>query len=145
MGDVSHKRAKAERRARAAATAIAPTGRALVRAGRAGEADLAARIPWMPALREKTVACFGLGALGAPAAVELAKAGVGTLRLLDPDYVDPATAGRWPLGVGVAGLPKAKALEWFIGSNWPWIALHLESWRIGAVRQAGDEREATAP
>jgi molybdopterin/thiamine biosynthesis adenylyltransferase len=144
VGGLSHKQAKADRRAQSAAVALVPRGRALVRAGRAGDADVAARIPWMPALRGKTVAFFGLGALGAPAAIELAKAGVGYLRVMDGDYVDPATACRWPLGVGFAGLAKVQAVESFIASNWPTTALHVEHRRIGQVREVDVEPDGAA-
>lgn len=104
---------------------------AFVRAGRAGREDLAARVPEIRALAERRVALFGLGGLGAPGAVELARAGVGDLRLLDGDYVDPATGRRWQLGIPAAGLDKVAALKGFLEWNYPYTRVTSSALRLG--------------
>lgn len=90
-----------------------------VRADRAGVQDLTSRAPELRPLREHTVAVVGLGCLGAPSALEFARAGVGELRLLDCDRIDAAGSIRWPFGLHWAGLPKADALRHFIRSHYP--------------------------
>jgi len=68
----------------------------VVRTYRAGPTDLAARAPAVYALRGKTIALIGIGALGAPLALELARNGAAELRLLEFDVVEPGNSVRWP-------------------------------------------------
>ena len=89
MGNKSKKRAKQEK------TKIGHYG---AKVFYASPTDLFTRIPELKPLREKTVAVFGLGCLGAPSVLEFARAGVECIRLVDFDVVDPATGVRWPLG-----------------------------------------------
>jgi hypothetical protein len=81
--------------------------------------DLSARVPELAALRTAAAAIVGLGSLGAPLAAELAKGQIGTLRLLDPDHMDPATAVRHPLGLEYAGVSKAAACVRWLQGQWP--------------------------
>jgi hypothetical protein len=90
-----------------------------VRAARAGEEDFLARAPELLGLRRHTVAIVGLGCLGAPSALEFARAGLKELRFLDRDYVDPGAALRWPLGLTAAGRLKVEVLGGFIAENYP--------------------------
>ena len=70
--------------------------------GRSGQERLAAA----------TVAIVGAGGLGSPVATHLAAAGVGTLRLVDPDVVDLTNLHRQPIhdesGIGVAKVETAR-------------------------------------
>jgi len=97
------------------------------RAGRAGRLDLAARIPELKPLSKKQIAIVGLGCVGAPSVLEFARAGVGVLRLLDHDFVEPGTIARWPLGLAVAGLSKTDALKAFIRDHYPYSK--VATWR----------------
>jgi molybdopterin/thiamine biosynthesis adenylyltransferase len=49
-------------------------------------------------MQAKRVGVVGLGALGAPVVLELAKNLTGELRILDGDHVDAGTIVRWPVG-----------------------------------------------
>lgn len=104
------------------------------RAGRAGSNDLGERTPELWPLRNATVSLCGLGCLGAPSALEFARSGVQTLRLLDHDIVDPATIQRWPLGLQVTGLPKAEVLAQVIQRDYPLTAATPFVHRLGGVR-----------
>lgn len=111
----------------------------LVRAGRGGRDDWAARAPSLRGLRDHTIALCGLGAVGAPLALELARAGVGKLRLLDYDHVDPGSSVRWPLGLAAAGFPKTHALKSAIRAHYPHTQVEEFLHRLGAVRDPGAE------
>src|SRR6266705_1979637 len=98
---------------------MTPQSSILIRANRYGEKDRQVRAPELNCLASRSVGVFGLGCVGAPSAMELARAGVSRLWLVDRDMVDPATALRWPLGITAAGIPKSHALAEFIHSNYP--------------------------
>lgn len=105
----------------------------LARAGRAGPLDFAARVPLLRPLKDHRVALIGLGAIGAPSALEFARAGVGELRLLDGDIVEPGTTIRWPFGLDAAGRDKATVLANVITANYPYTTTLGIVHRIGAV------------
>lgn len=108
---------------------------------RAGDADVAARVPQLEPLRDATVTVIGVGGIGAPVAIELAKAGVGELVLVDHDTVDPAGSVRWPLGFRYAGMTKGSALAGWINDNHPRTKARHEPCRIGIRSDAsGGER-----
>lgn len=99
-----------------------------------GKSDLFARIPEVSILNERTIGIVGLGGLGAPSALELARCGTGKLRLMDFDYVDPGITVRWPLGLTYTGFYKATALDDFIGLNYSYTATQSFIHRVGGVR-----------
>lgn len=103
----------------------------LVRAYRAGPSDMGLRIPHLESLQDRTMFLAGLGALGAPAALALARAGVGILRVLDGDLVDPATAPRWPHGLRAAGNRKVDYIKALIAANWPYTKIEGIPWQLG--------------
>lgn len=112
-----------------------------VRAGYAGRQDLAARVPELAPLAECRIVVVGLGALGMPSALALARAGVGELRCIDHDIVQPGTTPRWPLGLGAVGFPKAVVLERFVAEQYPYTRVKPFTHRIGSVR--GPKPEAS--
>lgn len=112
------------------------------RAGRAGTEDLLVRAPELSHLPGAKVAVFGAGCLGSACIAELARAGVGELRILDPDIVDPGTIGRWFLGMSGVGLPKVDVLEGFVQNNYPNTNVRTFRHRLGAVR-LGDPEEVS--
>lgn len=109
----------------------------LLRGLRYSREDLAARIPELTPLAEKKIAVVGLGSIGAPIALELARAQVGELRLLDHDHVDPATSVRWPFGCGASGLPKAHYLSAFMRDHYRFVRTRPLVWRFGTAPPPG--------
>lgn len=95
------------------------------------------RIPALKPLGEKTVAVIGLGALGAPAAIEFARCGVKELKIWDFDLIAAGTTVRWPFGLSAAGLPKTIVLKEFIELNYPYTKVVIENRKIGGIRGGG--------
>lgn len=91
----------------------------VIKTDHAGEKDLFERVPELAPLRHKTVAVVGLGCVGAPSVLALARAGIGELRLLDGDHVSAGTTCRWPLGLTAAGGGKVRELAQFVMNNYP--------------------------
>lgn len=101
------------------------------RAGRAGEEDLSTRIPELSSLKNACIAVFGLGSLGAPSATEFAKAGVGELRILDCDFVDPGCSVRWPIGLSASGRKKASIIKELVERDYPKVTVRAFDHRLG--------------
>ncbi len=112
----------------------------MARAFYASPKDLVNRIPELQPLQNKTIAVFGLGCLGAPSVLEFARAGVGKLRLMDHDIVDPATSVRWPIGFAAAGHKKVDVLRSFIQQNYPYTDCNGFAFKLGATRDVGENR-----
>ncbi len=112
----------------------------LARAGRAGPGDLLERIPELVGLPGKKVALVGLGGIGAPIALELARAQLGELRVLDHDRVDAGTAVRWPFGLESAGRDKVAVVTDYIARNLPYTKVAGTIGRLGGVRLDPKER-----
>jgi hypothetical protein len=70
-------------------------------------------------LSSATVTILGCGSVGAAAAVMLAQAGVGRLRLVDPDWLKASNVGRHPLGMRDLRKNKAEALASYIRERFP--------------------------
>ncbi len=80
--------------------------------------------PGQQALKAATVAIVGMGGLGAPAALYLAAAGIGTLRLLDDDSVALSNLQRQILyRTADAGAPKVSAANAALRSLNPNVVL----------------------
>lgn len=92
---------------------------------------MAARIPELSSLHNRKVAVTGLGGVGWASAIELARNGVGQLRILDYDFVEPGTTVRWALGLSSAGRQKTAALADFIRNNYPYTTVITHNHRIG--------------
>lgn len=68
------------------------------------------RAPHLAQLEDRSVVVVGLGTLGGEIAVELSKAGVGRLDLVDFDRHEAASSIRHVLGIESVGLPKTFAV-----------------------------------
>jgi molybdopterin/thiamine biosynthesis adenylyltransferase len=113
------------------------SGAYLARSGRVGREDLTTRVPELVPLRDTRVALVGLGGIGAPSAIEFARSGVGELRIVDHDIVDPGTIIRWPLGISVAGLLKTETIKNLISDHYPYTQVVAITHRVGALRGNG--------
>lgn len=61
--------------------------------------------------RGRTVSVWGCGALGAPIAIQVVRAGVRKVILRDNGYVSPGLLARQPYDVAEVGMPKVLALQ----------------------------------
>jgi hypothetical protein len=118
-----------------------PIDRLPLRALRYGRVARSERIPELAPLRQATVSMVGLGSLGAPLAVSLARSGVATLRIADFDHVEPAGGVRWISDLEGAGGDKTKAVRSLLGRNYP--LTKVEAFDLAVGRAALNESEPT--
>lgn len=78
------------------------------------------RIPQVQEFQGKTVGLLGVGAIGSPIALELAKNGIKTLKILDYDWFEAPNTVRWSLGLDYLGYTKIEALQKYITLNYPY-------------------------
>lgn len=100
----------------------------------AGADDVAARTPATAPVRGRSALVVGVGALGGTIAVELARAGIGNLDLLDGDVIDPATSCRQIAPALYAGLPKAGALREVLAENNPHTHVRAHQVDVGSAQ-----------
>ncbi|APG87010.1 hypothetical protein SAMCCGM7_pB0295 (plasmid) [Sinorhizobium americanum CCGM7] len=106
---------------------------------RAGEGDIGSRVPSVGILRNKTVAVFGMGAIGAPVAIELARNGCRQLVVVDHDVVEPGNSIRWPLGATAWGVRKTAAIKQHVEAEYPWTSVESVQHFIGMPSASGGE------
>lgn len=105
--------------------------------------DLAARLPARARLDDATVAVVGAGALGAPIALELARAQVRELRLLDFDYVEAGNSVRWPNGISAVAYGKVDFIADRIDLDYPFTKVIPYRHRIGGSSLSRASRRET--
>jgi molybdopterin/thiamine biosynthesis adenylyltransferase len=98
--------------------------------------ERARRLPELAALSETHVLVIGAGSLGAPTALELAKAGVGQLEIFDGDRYDVNNAVRHILPATQAGGPKAESVAEFCRSLNPFVDVRAHPLAIGDSAEA---------
>ena len=104
-----------------------------IKAERAGKVDMTIRTPELSGLESKKIALFGLGCLGSQSAIELAKAGVGELRILDHDSLSAGNAPRWAFGLSFVGWPKTQIITEHIKNNYPYTHVIPHICRLGSI------------
>jgi len=109
------------------------SGSYLTKGERAAADDFFARLPRLRGIETRGGALVGLGALGAPLALELARAQIGELRLLDDDLVEAGTIVRWPIGVPAIGSAKTGILEGTIRQQYPRTLCRSVVHRLGTA------------
>lgn len=81
-------------------------------------------------LKQATVGIAGLGGLGSPIAVALARSGIGHLVLADFDVVEPSNLNRQQYFVDQLGLPKAQALKDTLARINPYVTVEAHILRL---------------
>lgn len=76
------------------------------------------------------VMVVGCGAVGSRVASELARAGIGSLTLVDPDELEPGNTLRHQLGRFYWGIAKARALKFALESELPFLKVEAIHKRI---------------
>lgn len=107
--------------------------RSIVQTYRAGPTDLRTRAPSASRVHGRTVAIAGVGAIGAPIALEFARNGAGTLSMVDGDLVKPGNGVRWPLSASTWGRRKVDALGEHIGEHYNGVRVHGFCRRLGEI------------
>jgi hypothetical protein len=128
-------------RARRRVAGVLEEGSYVTRGERLSPRDLGARIPALGALPEAVVSQVGLGAIGAPLALELSRNQIDELRLLEGDEVEVAQTVRWPLGLEAAGRPKLEVIAQFIERNYPYTDVERFAHRLGITSLERRDRE----
>lgn len=118
------------------------SGFTYVRASRGSDDELLARIPDLRPLREKRILIAGLGMLGAPAALQFARAGIGHITVVDDDFVEFGTIVRWALGWGASGEFKTDAIASYIREQYPYVDVEPIRYRIGQPYDQQSEAKA---
>ncbi|MBB3231921.1 ThiF family adenylyltransferase [Halomonas stenophila] len=120
--------------ARRSVKGTARTDAQLIRSHTESRQEVFKRIPEARPLEAATVTCIGLGSIGSPIAIELAKAGVGKIHLVDSDIVEPGNSVRWASGFGAAGHHKSLHIAQSIKINHPYtqVGEHIPI-RIGST------------
>lgn len=78
-------------------------------------------------LKNSSVVICGLGGLGSNAAISLARAGVGRLKLIDFDIVEPSNINRQAYFLEHTGMNKTDALKEIISKINPYINIELSN------------------
>jgi len=104
----------------------------LIRADWGGENAWMQRAPALRPIRNKRALLIGLGAIGSPVAINLSKAGIGHLDLVDHDHVQIGNTIRWSLGWNSVGLSKVAALASYLAAEYPYTKACGYECRIGA-------------
>jgi molybdopterin/thiamine biosynthesis adenylyltransferase len=100
--------------------------------------------PRSAVLRQATVIVIGCGSVGAPIAIALAQAGIGSLVLVDFESLTWANVGRHPLGAAAVGRNKAKSLAQKLRSDFPHLTVqHHEVDVDTMVRKHADVLESS--
>ncbi|TIN49438.1 MAG: hypothetical protein E5Y32_01875 [Mesorhizobium sp.] len=103
---------------------------------RAGPTDIGARVPSVGILKDKVIAIFGMGAIGAPVAIELSRNGCSHLTVIDHDIVEPGNSIRWPLGATAWGMRKTTAVKQHVESEYPGVEVEAIHHHVGIATAA---------
>jgi molybdopterin/thiamine biosynthesis adenylyltransferase len=111
---------------------------ALIGAQPLSPAEHGRRRPELEGLAQSRVTVIGLGTLGGDVTVELAKAGVGELELVDFDSLQVGNLMRHRLGIEYVGLPKTRALQLAARRANPFCQIATRELQLGAVEWEGE-------
>jgi hypothetical protein len=108
-----------------------PEVRWFVRAQALSRGERQRRVPELAGLASVRAVVVGAGSLGAPIAVELAKAGVGVLDIVDFDTYDVNNSVRHVIGARQAGNEKTAALGEYCRALNPFVDVRVHQTLIG--------------
>lgn len=91
------------------------------------------RIPELLGLEEAAVVVIGAGSVGSPLVMELAKAGVGLIDVVDDDVMDLNNTVRHALDTWSDGEAKARAVATSAARLNPFIKVHPSRMTVGSV------------
>jgi molybdopterin/thiamine biosynthesis adenylyltransferase len=135
----SDTRSRVERRRSGQRGKARPALDRVIRTSRAGAADLVARDPELARLRDKHVLLVGCGALGSVVADNLARAGVGTIALVDGDVLDAGNLVRHALDISAVGIAKSAGVARHVAAVHPGTNVIPYRATVGRTRKPGDE------
>lgn len=111
--------------------------------GRRIAPDLLARTPASAGLQNKRALLVGAGAIGGFVGLELVRAGLGHLDIVDGDSIEPGNSVRWALGREYWGRPKAHALAHYAALHYPMSQVDGYAFKVGGAVTVPDRaREA---
>jgi len=96
--------------------------------------NMLARVASLHPLADKKVMLVGAGAIGSTIAWQLARAGIGTLKIIDQDFVQVGNMPRWQLGLPFVGRSKALALQEYLSTAYPYTQVEAFAYQIGSPR-----------
>lgn len=109
------------------------TNHTLIRAEQFSNESRWARAPRATHIATKKALVIGLGAIGAPLAWQLARAGIGELRCVDFDSVQIGNLPRWLYGMPEIGKSKSASLAANLQLSYPPLICEGIEHRIGAI------------
>lgn len=112
-----------------------------VRADWGGENAWMRRAPSLKPLRKRSALVVGLGSLGSPLALHLARAGIKDIHLIDYDHLQVGNSIRWALGWQYAGFSKVAAVASHLKNEYPYTESYLHSLRLGDVTYPSNDYE----
>ena len=104
-----------------------------IKADWGGEQAWLNRAPDLRPLRSKSVLVVGLGSLGSPLVMQLARAGIGHVHLVDFDQLQVGNTIRWALGWRYAGCNKTRALHGQINAEYPYTTVNSHQVHLGGL------------
>lgn len=116
-----------------------PAGRSadeyvLIKAYRAGRADMTYRAPETQGLEHAKVVVLGCGAIGSVLVEQLARAGIGALTLIDSDTLEPGNLSRHAAAFDTVGIDKSHAMAHRVRHINPYAAVTAHTVAIGAAQ-----------
>ena len=93
-------------------------------------------------LKETKVCILGLGGLGSNVAVLLARAGIGSLKLVDFDTVEASNLNRQQYRISHIGMKKTEAIKIIIKEINPFVEIEVLNKKIGEFNSEKKDRVA---
>jgi molybdopterin/thiamine biosynthesis adenylyltransferase len=95
------------------------------------------RIPELAGLGDSQVLVVGAGSLGGPVTLELAKAGVGHVHVIDKDFYDVNNAVRHVASTRYAGMDKEQAVAFDARNLNPFVEVHPHHVNVAGTAEDG--------